>query len=195
MKAALDILTTAPEFDLVVIVVGSSARFYPELAVQPIIDSASSDKPIAVFLVPEAPRARAALGKAGVANFYTPEACADAVAAVLARRGPRPAPPPTEVGPRLRSLNKVAEPSQQRGSAGGRSAAKRPGGGGSASAFSATQRHPTPDHLRWSDPPPPGEGGSTRTLDELEGYALLDRLGIQHAPSIALDTNIAEAPT
>ena len=38
MKAALDILTTAPEFDLVLAVVGSSARFHPELAVQPIID-------------------------------------------------------------------------------------------------------------------------------------------------------------
>src|SRR5215471_11923354 len=90
MKAALDILTTAPEFDLVVVVVGTSARFYPELAVQPIIDSAragsGSRKPIAVFLVPEAPQARVALGKAGVANFYTPEACADAVAAALARR-------------------------------------------------------------------------------------------------------------
>src|SRR5258706_5041279 len=103
MKAALDILTTAPEFDLVVIVVGSSARFYPELAVQPIIDSASSDKPIAVFLVPEAPQARAALGKAGVANFYTPEACADAVAAVLARRPPRlPSPSPRLPSGRLR---------------------------------------------------------------------------------------------
>src|SRR5262249_18264465 len=31
MKAALDILATAPEFDLVLCVVGSSARFYPEL--------------------------------------------------------------------------------------------------------------------------------------------------------------------
>jgi acyl-CoA synthetase (NDP forming) len=162
MKAALDILTTAPEFDLVVIVVGSSARFYPELAVQPIIDSAGSDKPIAVFLVPEAPQARAALGKAGVANFHTPEACADAVAAVLARRAPRP------------------------------------GGGGSASAFSAMPLHPTPDHLRWREtalcPPPPGEGGPTRTLDELEGYAVLDRLGIPRAPSVALDASTVEAP-
>ena len=41
MKAALDILLQAPEFDLVVAVVGSSARFLPELAVKPIIDSAS----------------------------------------------------------------------------------------------------------------------------------------------------------
>jgi acyl-CoA synthetase (NDP forming) len=134
MKAALDILTTAPEFEMVVVVVGSSARFYPELAVQPIIDSAGSDKPIAVFLVPEAPQARAALGKAGVANFYTPEACADAVAAALARRAPR------------------------------------------------------------LIPPPPWEGGPTRTLDELEGYALLDRLGIPRAPSMALDASTTDAP-
>ena len=90
MKAALDILTTAPEFDLVVTVVGSSARFYPDLAVRPIIDSADAAKPIAAFLVPEAPQARAELAKAGVANFCTPEACADAVAAALSRRLPRP---------------------------------------------------------------------------------------------------------
>ncbi len=89
MKAALDILTTAPEFDLVVTVVGSSARFYPHLAVRPIVDSAAAPKPIAAFLVPEAPQARAELAKAGVANFYTPEACADAVAAALSRRVPR----------------------------------------------------------------------------------------------------------
>src|SRR5258708_39276005 len=43
-------------------------------------------------------------------------------------------------------------------------------------------------------PPPPGEGGPTCTLDELEGYALLDRLGIPHAPSVALDINIVHAP-
>jgi acyl-CoA synthetase (NDP forming) len=161
MKAALDILTTAPEFDLVVAVVGSSARFYPELAVQPIIDSARGDKPIAVFLVPEAPEARGALGKAGIANFHTPEACADAVAAALGRRMPRPAPP--------------AE--------GGRSATQGQGG-----------EHPTPDRLRRSDPPPPGEGGPSRTLDELAAYALLDRLGIPCAPSVALDADAAQAP-
>ncbi len=43
-KAALDILTTAPEFDMVLAVVGSSARFHPELAVRPIIDSAERRK-------------------------------------------------------------------------------------------------------------------------------------------------------
>ncbi len=141
MKGALDILTTAPEYDIVVVVVGSSARFYPHLAVQPIVDSAGSDKPIAVFLAPEAPQARAALGSAGVANFYTPEACADAVAAALARRRPRvclPLAPPPQTG---------------------------------------------------HDRDVPG-----RTLDELEAYALFDRLGIPHAPSVALDAGIAAPP-
>ena len=89
MKGALDVLTTAPEFDLVVVVVGSSARFYPDLAVKPIIDSADAAKPIAAFLVPEAPDALARLAAAGVPNFHTPEACADAIAAALQRHAPR----------------------------------------------------------------------------------------------------------
>jgi acyl-CoA synthetase (NDP forming) len=89
MKGALDVLTAAPEFDIIVVVVGSSARFYPHLAVKPIVDSASAPKPIAVFLVPEAPDALQQLSQAGVPSFHTPEACADAVAAALKRRAPK----------------------------------------------------------------------------------------------------------
>jgi acyl-CoA synthetase (NDP forming) len=89
MKAALDVLTAAPEFDLIVAVVGSSARFLPERAVKPIIDLAGAAKPIAAYLVPDAPGALATLGAAGVPSFRTPEACADAVAAALKRRPPR----------------------------------------------------------------------------------------------------------
>jgi acetate---CoA ligase (ADP-forming) len=92
-KGALDILTTAPEFDMVLAVVGSSARFHPEQAVKPIIDSANAEKPIAAFLVPEAEQALAHLTKAGIPAFRTPEACADAIAAALARRAPKAAPP------------------------------------------------------------------------------------------------------
>src|SRR6195256_4904828 len=64
-KGALDVLTTAPEFDMVLAVVGPSARFHPDLAVKPIIDSANSKKPIAAFLVPDAPEALARLSEAG----------------------------------------------------------------------------------------------------------------------------------
>ncbi len=88
MKAALDIMLAAPEFDLVVAVVGSSARMHPQLAVKPIIDSAASARPLAAMIVPEAPQAIAQLTAAHVPCFRTPEACADVIAAVFARRSP-----------------------------------------------------------------------------------------------------------
>ncbi|MCX7312181.1 MAG: acetate--CoA ligase family protein [Alphaproteobacteria bacterium] len=130
MKGALDVLTTAPEFDLVVVVVGSSARFYPDLAVKPIVDCAGAGKPIAAFLVPEAPDALARLAAAGVPGFHTPEACADAVAAALQRRAPRPV------------------------------------------------------EVRTGQPSSDGT-----MLDELQAYALLDRVGVARAASIAFDCN------
>ncbi len=137
MKSALDILLAAPEFDLVLAVVGSSARFHPELAVQPIVDCANAGKPIAAFLVPEAPEALARLSVAGVANFHAPESCADAIAAMLLRRAPR--------------------------------------------ALAATP------HVITSMP--------GRTLDELAAYELLDRAGIPRAPAVAMDADIAKAPS
>jgi acetate---CoA ligase (ADP-forming) len=88
MKGALDILLDAPEFDLILAVVGSSARYQPELAVQPIIDCASSSRPLAAMLVPDAPEALARLTAAGIPCFRSPEACGDAIAAVFARRAP-----------------------------------------------------------------------------------------------------------
>jgi acyl-CoA synthetase (NDP forming) len=90
VKATLDILLTAPEFDLVLAVLGSSARAQPEVTVRPMIECAGAGKPLAAFFAPEAPEALAMLGRAGVPNFHTPEACADAIAAALSRRAPRP---------------------------------------------------------------------------------------------------------
>jgi len=90
VKAALDIMLTAPEFDLVLPVVGSSARFHPQLAVQPIVDCAGAAKPLAAFIVPEAPQALELLRSAGIPAFRTPEACADAIAAAARRRVPKP---------------------------------------------------------------------------------------------------------
>jgi acetate---CoA ligase (ADP-forming) len=107
VKTALDILTTAPEFDLVLAVIGSSARSQPETTVRPVIDSAGASKPLAAFIVPEAPEALAALSRAGVPNFRTPEACADAIAAALARQPPkvaRSAAPAASNGPVLDEL-------------------------------------------------------------------------------------------
>jgi acyl-CoA synthetase (NDP forming) len=108
MKAALDVMLAAPEFDLVLAVVGSSARFHPELAVKPIADCAGAPKPLVAYLVPDAPAALASLSAAGVPSFRTPEACADAIAAALNRRPPRqlaPAPAPQAASGAGRLLN------------------------------------------------------------------------------------------
>ncbi len=88
MKVALDAMLADPVFDLVVAVAGSSARFQPELAVRPVIDSAGNGARLAAFLVPEAPDALRSLADADVPAFRTPEACADAIAAALRRRMP-----------------------------------------------------------------------------------------------------------
>lgn len=125
MKGALDRLLGGDECDLVVAVVGSSARFNPDLAVKPILDSRGAAKPLAAFLVPEAPEALLSLTRAGVPCFRTPEACADAIASGFARREPKP----------FESL--------------------------------VVKRQ------------------ENKTLDELESYALLERLGIEHAPAVA----------
>jgi acyl-CoA synthetase (NDP forming) len=135
MKATLDILLSAPEFDLVLAVVGSSARAQPDMTVRPIIDSAGTGKPLAAFLAPDAPEALAALSRAGVPSFHTPEACADAIAAALARRMPQP-----------------------------------------------------------MTTPPIRTASDSVMLDELAAGALLDRLGIPRAPSVALDAGITKAP-
>lgn len=74
--------------DAVVMVVGSSARFHPELAVQPLIRWANGPKPLAVYLAPDAQESLRLLGRAGIATFRTPEACAEGVHAFLNWRKP-----------------------------------------------------------------------------------------------------------
>ncbi|HYT48011.1 MAG TPA: acetate--CoA ligase family protein [Burkholderiales bacterium] len=191
MKAALDILTTAPEFDLILCVVGSSARFYPELAVRPIVDSAG--KPIAAYLVPDAPQALAMLSRAGVPNFRTPEACADAIAAALRRRKPVAPPPQRDLSTGVATGRATSFPPPLRG---------RDREGGPTDSESGTTPLPTP----------PPQGGreqaefaatavpsstrevSPRLIDELEAYELLGKRGLTCAPSLALDADLTTAP-
>ncbi len=86
IQPVLDVLVSAPEFDLVLAVIGSSARFQPDLAVTPLLDTKAGRNPLAVMLVPDAPQALARLTQAQLPCFRSPEACADAIAAVFARR-------------------------------------------------------------------------------------------------------------
>lgn len=99
MRAAMEVYRAAPEFDLVLVCVGSSARFNPDLAVQPALDLIDAPGlPFAVFLVPDAPDAARRLARAGVPVFEDPETCADAVAATMARQVTR-LPEPAGIGP------------------------------------------------------------------------------------------------
>lgn len=89
MTAALKVLRNAEEFDVLIIVIGSSARTMPQQTIQPILDGEDNDKPLAVFVVPEAPHALRLMADAGIPAFRTPESCADAVGAFLDVRVPR----------------------------------------------------------------------------------------------------------
>jgi acyl-CoA synthetase (NDP forming) len=84
----LQSLLDSADCDGVVAAVGSSAQFHPELAVQPILN-ARANKPLAAFLTPHAERSLALLAEKGIAAFRTPEACADAFAALFAWQAPR----------------------------------------------------------------------------------------------------------
>jgi acyl-CoA synthetase (NDP forming) len=89
--AVLDTLLAAPDCDAVLAVVGSSAQFHPEVAVEPILRTAPGPKPLAAFLTPQADRSLTLLAGRGIAAFRTPEACADALASFFRWRAPRAA--------------------------------------------------------------------------------------------------------
>ncbi|WP_289295207.1 acetate--CoA ligase family protein [uncultured Reyranella sp.] len=78
--------------DAVIFVVGSSAQFNPELAVEPLLRFAGSGKPFAVALTPSAEKSLALLTAAGVPAFRHPESCAEAMALCLLRTPPQAAP-------------------------------------------------------------------------------------------------------
>lgn len=78
--------------DAAIFVVGSSAQFNPELAVEPLLRFAGSAKPFAVALTPSAETSLALLTAAGVPAFRHPESCAEAMALRLLRTPPQSVP-------------------------------------------------------------------------------------------------------
>jgi acyl-CoA synthetase (NDP forming) len=107
MSAALAVLLEAPEFDLVVVVAGSSARLQPELLIPAIINAGRAEKPLAAFITPDAPRSMAMLVAGGIPCFQSPEACGDSIAAAFARRPARP-PLPARVPGARTTLDEAA---------------------------------------------------------------------------------------
>jgi len=85
-------LMDSDQTEAVIMVVGSSAQFHPELAVDPLLRWRDAAKPFAVYLAPAAEQSLARLAKANIAVFRTPEGCADAMHAVLSWAAPRDVP-------------------------------------------------------------------------------------------------------
>jgi acyl-CoA synthetase (NDP forming) len=88
-QAVCEALLDSSACDAVLAVVGSSAQFHPQLAVEPIVRTPRRMKPLAAFLTPQAERSLALLAAQGIPAFRTPEACADALATFFAWRAPR----------------------------------------------------------------------------------------------------------
>ena len=90
VAAALSDARAAPDADLAVAVIGSSAQFRPQDAVSGVVAS-TGPHPVAAFLVPHAEASLRLLTEAGIAAFRNPEPCADAIRAFLDWRAPRAA--------------------------------------------------------------------------------------------------------
>ena len=92
VAGTIERLLADPNNDAAIFVVGSSAQFNPELAVEPLLRFAKSTKPFAVSLTPAAEKSLALLTAAGVPAFRHPESCAEAMALCLLRPTPQPVP-------------------------------------------------------------------------------------------------------
>jgi acyl-CoA synthetase (NDP forming) len=93
-SGVLNELLASDHCDLVLAVVGSSAQFQPNIAIDPILEAGQKAKPLAVFCAPQADASLALLAENGIAGFRTPEACADAIRAWRDWRPPLETPAP-----------------------------------------------------------------------------------------------------
>lgn len=94
MRKVIDTLVRDPETGLLVVAIGSSARFNPELAVKPIVDASAEAPddaaPIVAIPLPDAPESLRMLGDAGIPAFRSIEVCAETVAMLMRPATPAP---------------------------------------------------------------------------------------------------------
>ena len=86
---SVEAIASDPQCDIVLCALGSSSRASPETALPPVMEADTGDKPVAVFLVPEAPNGLRLLVDNNVPAFRTPESCADALRAFCRWQRPR----------------------------------------------------------------------------------------------------------
>lgn len=94
MKEVVSTLIHDPETGVLVVAIGSSAQFQPEIAVKPIIDAAAQAAPgaapVLAFPLPQADASLQLLTEAGIPAFRTLESCAETIAMVLDDAAPEP---------------------------------------------------------------------------------------------------------
>lgn len=166
--AVLHGLMAADFCDAVLAVAGSSAQFQPALAVEPMIrvhDEQDWGKPLVAFLAPQADASLALLASHGIAGFRTPEACADALAAVLLRR------------PAMDAGGQCPHAAQERIAA---ALATAPASAPPSTPASAPSAAPTPARAASGLGESPAAG--SLVLDEVESLDVFDTLGI---PTVA----------
>jgi acyl-CoA synthetase (NDP forming) len=86
--AILSALLASDHCDAVVAVIGSSSLTNPDVIADRVLKAGPKTKPLAVYLAPRADDGLRLLQRHGVANFRTPESCADAVNTYVNWRAP-----------------------------------------------------------------------------------------------------------
>ncbi|MBO6559461.1 MAG: acetate--CoA ligase family protein [Nisaea sp.] len=96
MKEAVSTLIRDPETGVLIVAIGSSAQFDPELAVKPIVDAVAAAPegaaPVLAFPLPHAPDSMRLLEAGGVPTFRTVESCAETIAMLMSDAEPATAP-------------------------------------------------------------------------------------------------------
>ena len=88
LRHVIQILIDSASYDAVIVIVGSSGLGRPDLVADPVIEArAKSDKPLLVYVSPDAPNIINHLNRHGVSAFNAPESCAAALSA-LRQSGP-----------------------------------------------------------------------------------------------------------
>ena len=85
-RSILKILAESASYDAIIVVAGSSSIAQPELVSDAVQEAMSiTDKPLMVYVSPEAPNIVRHLNRNGIAAYGAPESCASALSALLPR--------------------------------------------------------------------------------------------------------------
>ena len=93
LRTVINTLLASPTYDALIVIVGASGIGQPDLVARPVIEAAqATDKPVMVYVSPEAPGIVQHLNRNRVPAFAAPESCAAALAALLQPGKQRPVP-------------------------------------------------------------------------------------------------------